>query len=131
MEKMTVRIMTPDKTIFEVQATRIHVCGWDGYFTILPQHAPMVASLKAGEVEIEDETEKVFYVAIDSGIVEVTTDRVDILSQVAIVAEEPNVATAKMKDEQQVRQKRNTKVREQLIKSEMELYRLLRQANES
>jgi len=136
MEKMTVRIMTPDEIVFEGQATRIDACGWDGYFTILPHHAPMAASLGIGEIEIdiegegEDEIVKNF-VAIDSGIAEVAANHVDILTQLATMAKERGAATVKMAKEQDERQKQNIKGRDQLIKSEMELYRLLSQANES
>ena len=135
MEKMTVRIITPDEIIFEGRATRIDACGWDGNFTILPYHAPMAASLGTGEIEIQiedDENNKEeFYVAIDSGIAEVAANHVDILTQLATMAKERGVATVEMAKEQDERQKQNIKGRDQLIKSEMELYRLLSQANES
>ena len=131
MEKMTVHIMTPDKTVFEGQANRVRAYGSNGYFTILPHHAPMVASLAAGELQIEDVGEKMIYIAIDSGIVEVAANHVNVLSQVAVMANEPHVATAKMEARQLARQKKNIKDRKQAIKSEMELYRLLREANQS
>jgi len=132
MKKMTACMMTPDQVIFEAQVNRIRFYGgWDGYFTVLPRHAPMVVALEACELQIEDASGKMFYIAVDSGIVEVAANRVNILSQVAVVAEERHAATAKMEAEHHARQKQNVKDREQGIKSEMELYRLLRQANES
>lgn len=131
MKTMTVRVMTPDEIIFEGKANRVRAQGWNGYFTVLPHHAPMVAALEAGEVQIEETSEKGFYIAIDSGIIEIGSNHVNILSQVAVIAEEPHVATAKMEEEQRARQEQNIKSRKQAIKSEMELYRLLREAHES
>lgn len=131
MVKMTVSVVTPDQLIFQDEALCVRARGWDGYFTILPNHAPMVFALAAGEIAIEGINQKQAYVAIESGIVEVADNQVNILSQVAVMAEESDVATAKMEAQLGERQKKNIKDREQAIKSEMELYRLLRQANES
>ena len=132
METMTMHMMTPDKTIFEGRVNRIRAYGgWEGYFTILPHHAPMVTSLRGGELQIEDANKQEFYIAIDAGIIEVVANHVNILSQVAVRAEERDVATNKMKAEQSARQKQHIKDREQAIRSEMELYRLLRETNDA
>lgn len=131
MKTMTVRVMTPDQILFEGEAVRVRAPGSTGYFTILPHHAPMVASLDAKEVQIEEMNEKKLYIAIDSGIVEVGHNHVNILSQIAVIAEEPHVATLKMQENKRKRQEQNIKSRKQAIKSEMELYRLLRETHES
>ena len=129
MKKITLRIVTPDELIYEGTVNRVRACGEDGYFTILPSHAPMLASLATGELQIEGMDQKTFYVVIDAGVLEVADNHVNVLTQAAMVAKESDLAVVRMEFEQQNRQERNAKSREQMIKSEMELHRLLHQAN--
>jgi F-type H+-transporting ATPase subunit epsilon len=128
--KIIVRIVTPDDIIFEGTATRIRVCGLKEYYTILPRHAPMVELLSAGEIYIESIDQKDIYIGIDGGILEVVDNVVNVLSQEAIVSSEKGTAMASMKHRKEERKNQVSKSREKLIKSEMELYRLLRQANQ-
>jgi len=130
MSTLTVSVITPDQMIFEGEVNQVRAFGFKGYFTILPHHAPLVVSLEASELQIEDANEKMIYVAIDSGIIEVANNHINILSQVATIAKEPNVAFANMEQAEKMRRKKNIKSRQQAIKSEMELYRLLQQAHE-
>ena len=131
MSEMTVRIITPDQIVFEGVANRIRVRGLKEYFTVLPRHTPMVELLSASELQIEGGDKKDAYVGIDDGILEVANNHVNVLSKQAIVSDERGTAMAKMKRQQEFRQEEMNKKRIQLVKSEMELYRLLRQANES
>ncbi|MTL38076.1 ATP synthase F1 subunit epsilon, partial [Turicibacter sanguinis] len=67
------------------------------------------------------------YIAIDNGIFEVSNNHVNVLSNDAMMAEDIDVARAKMDLERTERQKQNAKTREDLIKSEMEIVKLLNQ----
>jgi len=131
MKEMTVRVMTPDQIIFEGKAGRAHACGLTGYFTVLPHHAPLVAILKDEEFYMEDMDGKYTYIAIDSGMIEVANNHIDVLAQDAVISDERHGATGKMKAQLQARREQNVKSRDQAIRSEMELYRLIQQANQS
>ena len=130
MTKMTIRIVTPNEMIYEGSARRVRARGTDGYFTVLPSHAPMIASLAEGELQIEDTNQKIFYVVIDSGVLEVTDNLVNILPSEAVMAEESELAAVKMKFEKRQRKESNAKSRTEMLKMELELQKLLRQGKE-
>ena len=62
---MDVQIITPDKSLFQGQADLITVPGTSGSIGILNHHAPLVSSLKKGEIKIVlNEKEEFFKEAI-------------------------------------------------------------------
>ena len=129
MLKLGLRIVTPDKLIYEGTATNISAIGADGIFSVLPRHAPMIATLARGEIKIEDGA-KTFYVMVDSGILEVSEEKVNILAGTGMMAEETNVAEMKMEFEKHQRKEHNIKAREKMLESEMKLRRLINQVSD-
>ena len=124
MTVMAVRVVTPDKLIFEGEASYIFARGVDGDFAILPNHIPMITPLGVGELRI-DLNNKSFYIAIDNGILEVSNNQINILTNNAMVAEDIDVAKIKMELERSERKKQNAKDREELIKSETQILKLI------
>ncbi len=49
---MHITVLTPDKEIFSGNITSVKVPGTNGEFQVLKNHAPIVASLDKGKVEI-------------------------------------------------------------------------------
>lgn len=49
---MTISVLTPDKELFQGNINSVKVPGTMGQFQVLKNHAPIVASLGAGEVQI-------------------------------------------------------------------------------
>jgi len=127
--KLGLRIVTPDKLIYEGTATSISAIGTDGVFSVLPRHAPMISGLARGEIKIEDGA-KTFYVMVDSGVLEVSEEKVNILVQTAMMAEEAHVAELKMEFEKYQRKEHNIKAREKMLESEMKLRRLINQVSD-
>ena len=52
---MNVKIITPDKILFEGTAKLLQLPGTGGLFEILNGHAPIIASLKEGSIKLEEE----------------------------------------------------------------------------
>ncbi len=50
---MTIEIITPDVVLYEGDATYVGLPGSDGSLGILNNHAPLVTTLKAGEVVVK------------------------------------------------------------------------------
>ncbi|MFT5337348.1 MAG: F-type H+-transporting ATPase subunit epsilon [Sphingobacteriales bacterium] len=76
---MQVEIITPDSTVFSGQAEAIVVPGTDGLLGILNSHAPLISSLKAGEVKVtQDGKDQLFN--ITGGVVEVQNDKIMVLA---------------------------------------------------
>ena len=77
---MTVVILTPDVVLYEGDATYVGLPGSDGSLGILNNHAPLVTTLREGEVVVKnDKNEQTF--AVKGGTVEVLNNHVTILAQ--------------------------------------------------
>ena len=87
------QIVTPDKLIVREKVDEVEVPGSEGYFGVLPGHAPFLASLAVGELWYRKGAEKT-YVAIASGFAEVLPESVTILAQLAERPEDIDVARA-------------------------------------
>lgn len=50
---MKLEIITPEASIFSGEVTSVTLPGLDGMFQVLNNHAPIISSLRAGEVKME------------------------------------------------------------------------------
>lgn len=53
MGSLNVRVVSPNKIVFEGEASAVVAPAWDGQVGILPGHAPMLALLGSGELSVE------------------------------------------------------------------------------
>jgi F-type H+-transporting ATPase subunit epsilon len=90
---LTLEIVTPDRALVAEQVDEVEVPGEEGYFGVLPGHAPLLASLHVGELWYRKGQEK-HYLAIAFGFVEVLPDKVTVLAQIAERAEDIDLARA-------------------------------------
>ncbi len=81
-KSVRLEFVTPDRAIVHEDVDEVELPGEDGYFGVLPGHAPMLAALKVGEMWYRKGTEKYFAFLAD-GFAEVLPDRVAVLAQVA------------------------------------------------
>lgn len=76
---MTIDIITPTEKLFSGSAKRINLPGSNGSFELLENHAPIVATLAAGNVLIADEQNQEQTFAISGGVVEQSANKVIVL----------------------------------------------------
>jgi F-type H+-transporting ATPase subunit epsilon len=77
---MTVEIITPDKELFNGEATSLVVPGSEGLLGVLNSHAALISSLTKGVVKLStDNREQTF--DIKGGVVEVLNNKVMILAE--------------------------------------------------
>ena len=77
---MQLEIITPEKELYQGEVELINLPGSDGSFGLLNDHAPLVSTLKAGEIKIvENGTEKTF--TVTGGVVEVNNNKVIVLAE--------------------------------------------------
>ena len=86
---MHLEIVSPEKTIFSGEAKSVHLPGSEGHFQVLNNHAPIVSTLKKGEILIDgvDNQESDFLdfsngnasLEIKSGVVEMKKNKLIIL----------------------------------------------------
>jgi F-type H+-transporting ATPase subunit epsilon len=91
--KITLEIVTPDRSLVNEQVDEVQLPGSDGYFGVLPGHTPLLATLTVGEMWYRVGQE-VRYLAIAFGFVEVQPDRVTVLAQIAERAQDIDVTRA-------------------------------------
>jgi F-type H+-transporting ATPase subunit epsilon len=87
---MRLDIVTPEKKAFSDEIDSVVVPGAEGELGILKAHAPLVTTLRPGALRYMKggvETS----LAIGTGIVEVSNDKVSVLTDMAIEAEEIDV----------------------------------------
>ncbi|HMV14566.1 MAG TPA: ATP synthase F1 subunit epsilon [Chitinophagales bacterium] len=77
---MTLNILTPELNVFSGEVDSVQLCGSNGKFEILNNHAPMIASLVKGTVRIKSAAGKQEF-NLKSGIVEVLKNNVSVLTE--------------------------------------------------
>ena len=90
---LRLEFVTPERAIVHKDVDEVEIPGEEGYFGVLPGHAPLLAALKTGELWYRKGDEKT-YAFVDGGFAEVLPDRVAILAQVAERAEEIDLQRA-------------------------------------
>ena len=88
---MFIEIVSPEKTIFTGDVSSVYLPGTDGFFQILNNHAPIVSTLKKGNIQLsgkfeDDVSENLTLeginkasLAIESGVVEMKNNKLIIL----------------------------------------------------
>lgn len=78
---MKLEIITPDKKLYEGTVKSAIFSGSDGSFGVLNGHAPMIATLKAGNIEITEESNAKQTFPVNGGVVEVLNNKVIVLAE--------------------------------------------------
>src|SRR5688500_20376201 len=91
--KITLEIVTPERSLVNEQVDEVQLPGSEGYFGVLPGHTPMLATLQVGELWYRVGSEK-RYLSIAFGFVEVLPERVTVLATMAERREESDVPRA-------------------------------------
>jgi F-type H+-transporting ATPase subunit epsilon len=99
--QLRVRLVTPERTLFEGDAVTVELPSKSGYMEVLYGHAPLMAELGAGDVTIQGAAgaelgaEGKTRYNVSWGFVEVLPNRVTILASDALKPEEIDVPRAK------------------------------------
>ena len=92
-EQLTLRIITPERTVVDTPASSVRVPATDGSMGIFPRHAAMVAALDAGELIFKQDGEETrLFVA--GGFADVRDNTLRILTPAGEKPEEIDVERA-------------------------------------
>lgn len=83
-EKIELEIVTPGKLLFSGAVDMVVVPGGEGDFGMLPGHAPMISTLRAGTVDIYEGDAVSARIFIEGGFAEVTGERCTVLTEEAV-----------------------------------------------
>jgi F-type H+-transporting ATPase subunit epsilon len=86
-------VVTPQRVLLSADVTELVAPGSEGYFGVLPGHAPFITTLQAGELTYRTGKEE-RHLVVTWGYAEVRGDHVRILAKAAEGAEEIDVERA-------------------------------------
>jgi F-type H+-transporting ATPase subunit epsilon len=84
---ITLTIVTPERSVVKDEVDELQIPGADGYFGVLPGHAPLFSELRIGEVSYR-KGDRWTFLAVAWGFVEVLPNQVRILAETAERAQE-------------------------------------------
>ena len=90
---LQLEIVTPEAKIFSDYVEMVTLTGVEGEMGIYPQHMPVMTQLAAGEITARQNGQNI-YLAVGEGFVQITGDRVAVLTDMAIKADEIDEARA-------------------------------------
>ena len=110
---LRLEIVTPVATAFSEDVEMVTLPALDGDIGILPQHVPLMTQMVPGEMVVR-QNGKDRFLAVGDGLVEITGNRVAILTDLAVAAE--NIDEAKAEE---ARQRAAARLREKLSAEEI------------
>lgn len=93
MPTLKLEIVTPEAKTYSDDVDMVTLPGVEGEMGIFPQHVPLLTQIVPGEVTVRKDGRE-FFLAIGEGFVEITGDRVAIMTDMAIPAENIDEAKA-------------------------------------
>ena len=90
---LKLEIVTPEAKVYSDDVEMVTLTGSEGEMGILPNHMPLMTQLCAGEIVARKGTENIF-LAVGDGFVQITGDRVAVLTDMAINADNIDEAKA-------------------------------------
>src|ERR1041385_5119477 len=90
---LKLEIVTPDAKVYSDDVDMVTLPGVEGEMGIYPNHVPLMTQIAPGEI-VARKGGQDFFLAVGEGFVEITGERVAILSDMAICAENIDEAKA-------------------------------------
>ncbi len=87
------RIVTPEAVSFAADVEMVTLPGSEGELGIYPQHIPLLTQIVPGDITVIAEGKEV-HLAVGAGFAEITPDRVAILTDMAMTADNIDEAKA-------------------------------------
>ena len=78
---MTVEILTLENILLSTEAKSVIVPGENGRFEMLNNHAPVIALLNQGTIQVTDSNDKKEHIDIISGSIEMSNNKIIILAE--------------------------------------------------
>ena len=95
MATIKLEIVTPEAKTFSDDVDVVTLTGSEGEMGIFPQHMPLMTQLVAGEIYARKGAENIF-LAVGDGFIQVTGEKISILTDMAIRAENIDEAKAEV-----------------------------------
>ena len=112
-ETLKLEIVTPQATVFSADVDMVTLPGIEGQFGVYPQHVRLITQVVPGEIIVTKDGQDRF-LAVGEGLVEITGDRVAIVTDMAIPAEQVDEAKV-----EEARERAAARLREKISDEEV------------
>jgi F-type H+-transporting ATPase subunit epsilon len=112
-DTLQLEIVTPDATVYSGAVEMVTLPAVEGQMGVLPQHVRLMTQLVPGELTVRKDGHDDF-LAVGEGLVEVTNDRVSIVTNMAVSIENIDEAAA-----EEARQRAAVRLKEKLSSEEV------------
>lgn len=106
-------IVTPQATVYSEDVDMVTLPGVEGQMGILPHHVRLMTQLVPGEMIVR-KNGHAHFLAVGEGLIEITSDRVAILTDMAVATENIDEARA-----EEARQRAAARLREKISSTEV------------
>ena len=109
-DMIKLEIATPDAVVYSSEVDMVTLPAIEGRIGILPHHTRLITELVPGEMIVRKNGHE-DYLAVGEGLVEVTGDRVDIVTDMAVPADsidEAKAEVARQQAEARLREKQSS-----------------------
>ena len=110
---LKLEIVTPEAKIYSEDVDMVTLPGFEGEMGIYPMHVPLLSQVAAGEVVVQKGGTHT-HLAVGEGFVQITGDRVAIMTDMAIKAEDIDETRA-----EEARRRAEARLKEKLSDEEM------------
>jgi F-type H+-transporting ATPase subunit epsilon len=110
---LRLHIVTPEAQVYSEDVDMVTMPGIEGQFGVYPDHVRLMTEMVPGELIVRKGGRDDF-VAVGEGLIEVTADRVDIVTDMAVAAENIDEARA-----EEARQRAAARLREKISAEEV------------
>jgi F-type H+-transporting ATPase subunit epsilon len=90
---LKLEIVTPEARTFSDDVDMVTLPGVEGEMGVYPQHVPLMTQLTPGEIAVKKGSQE-FFLAVGDGFVEITGDRVAVMTDMAIPFDQIDEAKA-------------------------------------
>lgn len=84
-EKITFDLVSPERLVLSRPVDMVVIPGGDGDFGVLPRHAPLLSTVRAGVIAVYEGGAITERVVVAGGFAEVTGERVTVLAEEAVL----------------------------------------------
>lgn len=112
-ETLTLEIVTPAAVVYSAAVQMVTLPAVDGQIGVFPRHVPLLTRIVPGEIIVRKDGQDEL-VAVGEGLVEITGDRVSIVTDMAIKAADIDEARA-----EEARQRAEARLREKIADEEV------------
>ena len=110
---LKLEIVTPDGTAYSEDVDMVTLPGVEGEIGVFPQHLPLLTQMVPGELTVRKSAQD-YFLAVGEGLIEITGERVSVLTDLAIASDKINEAKV-----EEARQRAEARLNEKLSDEEV------------